>query len=672
MGTVTKRTYCKLCMVHCGLVAELDGERVIRVRGDFDHPLTRGYTCPKGRASGEAHHRPEAITRPLMRKDGALVPVSWDEALDDIAARLKAIVATHGPHSVALNFGSGMGLDSSGYAMQEALHRALGGGPRFSPLTIDGVAKVIAAGAVGGFPGLNPKTDYERTELLLYVGTNPMVSHAHNTGMFNPAQWIKAVTARGAVWTIDPVRTETARFSTRHLAPLPGRDHAILAFLVREVLEGGFAAPAQPVTGLDELRAAVSAYDREHAAGVAGVDPADLAELAATMHRSGKVVVETGTGVTMAASANATQWLAWALMILTGAMNRPGGTWFHPGMLAPFDAFPLPEFDPVTPGPPSRPDVRGVLGEWPCAVLPDEIAAGTVRALFNFGGRLLRTWPDTGALEAALGGLALNVMTEVVANETSAVSTHVLPTKDALERAEFSRWDTLGWNRALQYSEPLVAPMGERRSGWWVVAEIMRRAGLEVPPHVPADDREPGADEAMLASFFTPISACSFAELRSAGYVERPAEFPAAWVDEHVARIGGWRLAPPDLLAQWHALAAADAEALAAPLVLTPRRQRRKVNSALDFLGAEAEALLHPDEAAAYGVADGAMVRLSTASGSIDLVARHDPAVRRGTVSVPHGHGAANVNRLTARHAVDPLGGMAHYSGFAVKIEPLQ
>ena len=85
----TRKTYCKVCMVHCGLEADIEGDRIVKVRGDHSHPLTRGYTCPKGRAIDRLHHHPDAITQPLMRKGGALVEVSWDEALDDIAARLR-------------------------------------------------------------------------------------------------------------------------------------------------------------------------------------------------------------------------------------------------------------------------------------------------------------------------------------------------------------------------------------------------------------------------------------------------------------------------------------------------------------------------------------------------------------------------------------------------------
>jgi len=669
----TKRTYCRVCMVHCGLVVDVDGEQIVKVRGDHEHPLTRGYVCPKGRATGRIHHHPDAITRPLMRKGGALVPVEWDEALDDIAAKLRSIIDARGPNAIGINFGSGLGLDSSGYAMEEALYKALGTPPKFSPLTIDGTSKVMVAGAMGGFIGLNPKTDYQNVDMLLYVGTNPMVSHAHNTGMYNPAVFIRAAAVRGEVWTIDPVFTETAKWSTRHIAPYPGKDYAILAWLAREILKGGPLDPQQPVSGLDRLRAALEGYDRAKAAAIAGVRQEELEELLGAIRRKGRVVVETGTGITMSAGCNLTQWLAWTLMILTGAMNRKGGTWFHPGFLFPFEKFELPVMsDPWTASPTTRPDVAGIIGDWPCAVLPGEIEAGNIRGLMNFGGRLLLTFPDTNVLTAALEKLELNVATEVVANETTPLCTHVLPTKDAVERAEFTRWDTLAWNVSLQYTPALVQPLGERRSAWWAISQIMRRARLPVPEYVPESDREEGADELMLARQFG-RARCGFDQLKAKRYVEFPHELSAPWVDAHFERIGGWRLAPARIVAQWDEMRRADEAQLGRPrpLCYTPRRQRRKLNAQLGFLGEPADIMLHPDDAAARGIADGQRVRVHTDRGEIVLAAKVDARMRKGVTSIPHGHAGANVNYLTSVDAVDPLGGMALYSGVPVEVEAL-
>lgn len=665
----TRRSYCKICTTQCGTVVETRGDRVVKVRGDTAHPLTRGYTCPKGRAAGENHHHPDAIVAPYMRCDGQRIAAGWDAVLDDAAARTRKVMDEHGPGAVGMFFGSGLGMDSSGYRMAEKFHAALGHGPKFSPLTIDGTAKVLVSSLVGGFPGLNPKTDYDNADMLLYVGSNPMVSHGHNTGMYQPAEKIRAVAARGQVWTIDPLFTETARFSTRHIAPLPGRDYAILAWLAREVIDAAMHRPAQAVRGLEPLRAALAPFTRAHAARIADVAEDDLADLLRAVLAADMLVVETGTGVTMADSANLTHWLSWVLMILTGAMNRKGGAWFHPGFLTCFDSFELPILDnPFTPGAPTMPHVSGLLGDWPCAALPGEIEAGNIRAIINFGGSLLRSFPDANRLAPALAKLDALVTFEVVENETTALSTHVLPTRDQLERPEVSLWDTLGFKVAMQYSPAVVPPMGERRAGWWVVAELMRRLNLDVPTHVPADDREPGADEAMLAAHFGPGARCTFEEVAATGYIEKPLEFPAPWVDAHIERFGGWNLAPEPLLAFLGDIHATDLARLESRggLVFISRRQRRKLNASLDFLGAPADLILHPRDAERLGVTHGAPVEVGTGRGTITLVANVSETIRPGVASIPHGHGSANVNLLTDTGVVDPLTGMVRYTGIPI------
>ena len=218
--TRTARTYCRVCTVQCGLVVEIEGERVGRIKGDTAHPASKGYSCPKGRALGQVHHHPDAILHPQMRTDGVLVNSDWDRVLDDLAVKLVAIRDKYGPQSIGIFFGSGLGMDASGYRMAEALLAGLGTPAKFTPMTIDGCAKVLVACMVGGFPGLSPRPDYDRAKCVLMVGVNPMVSHGHNIAMVNPGHILKDVTARGALWVIDPVRTESAVFATGHLAPI--------------------------------------------------------------------------------------------------------------------------------------------------------------------------------------------------------------------------------------------------------------------------------------------------------------------------------------------------------------------------------------------------------------------------------------------------------------------
>jgi anaerobic selenocysteine-containing dehydrogenase len=660
--TRTVRSFCRICTAICGIVVEVAGDRVVRVRGDEDHPLSHGYTCPKGRALPGMHHHPDAIEEPMTRVGGQLRPVAWDACLDDLGERLRTIIDQDGPQAIGVYFGSGLGMDASGYRMMEALFKAIGTPAKFSPLTIDGTAKALVSHLVGGFPGFTSHIDYERATLVLYIGVNPVVSHGHNIALSDPVTAIRALRAHAEVWVLDPRLTETARLATAHLAPRPGTDYAVLAFLIRELLRDGADRDVieHRTVGGDALAGAVEPFGMERAADLAGLSEADLLALLDAVRRAGPVAIHTGTGVTMGAvNGNVTAWLAWVLMIITGAMNRPGGVWFHPGFNIQFDAFELPVLPPGSvfgPGPPSRPETQAFLGEWPCATLPDEIRAGNIRAFLNFGGSILTSFPDVTVLEPALRSLEVLATTEIIANGTTAISTHVLPTKGQLERPDVTLWDFLVPSVCVQHTPAVVAPVGERRSAWWVLAEIGRRLGHDLADANATDDE-------MLAK--TMVAArCSYAEAAETGFVETPFELPAPWVERYLDRSGGWRLAPQILVDQ---LATLEPPA---PLVLVPRRQARKLNAALDFLGETAQVVLHPDDADEAGVVDGQPVVVLSDRGQLTGTAKVDPSMRRGAVSVPHGHHDANVNVLTDKDVVDTVTGMVRYSGVPVTLAP--
>jgi len=659
----TVRSFCRICTAVCGILVEVSGDEVVRVRGDSDHPFSHGYTCPKGRALPQMHHHPDRLERPLMRVDDRLEPTTWEVCLDDLGRRLRVIIESDGPEAIGVFFGSGVGMDAAGYRMSEALYRAIGTPARFSPLTIDGTAKVLVSDQVGGSPGLNPHLDYDGVKLVVYIGVNPVVSHGHTSALPDPVTAIRTLRAQADVWVVDPRRTETARLATHHLAPRPGTDYAVLGFLVRELLRDGADREVleHRTVGSDALAAAISPFTLEHTSRIADVPERELTELLDAVRRAGRVGVVTGTGVTMSASANVTQWLAWALMIVTGSMNRPGGMWFHPGFAHQLESFELPISPPegglFGPGPKTRPESGSFLGEWPCAVLADEIRAGNIRAVLNLGGHLVTAFPDANVLVPALRSLDVLATIEIISNDTTTLSTHVLPTKDQLERADVTLWDSLMPRVAAQHTPPIVEPIGDRRSTWWVLAELGRRLGHDLA----ATSGEEATDDARLASIAAGAR-CTFDDLVAGGWVEKDYDLPAPWVEQHLDRLGGWRLAPQLLVDQLAALAEP------APLVLVPRRQSRHLNSQLDFLGEVAEVIVHPDDATAAGVVDGQEVIVRSAQGELVGVAKVDPSTRAGAVSVPHGHQRANVNLLTCKDDIDPPTGMALYSGIPVSL----
>ena len=275
----TVRSFCRICTSVCGILVDVEGDQVIRVRGDQEHPFSHGYTCPKGRAMGQMHHHPNRLERPRMQIDGRLQETTWDACLDDLGARLKDIIDRHGPDSVGMYFGT---MESAGFRMAEALHAAIGTPAKFSPLTIDGTAKPLISDLVGGFMGLSGRTDLETADFLMLVGVNPVVSHGHAISMPNPTGTVREIARRGQVWVIDPRRTETARLATGHLAPRPSTDYAVLAYLVREMLRDGMKTDV-PVQGLDSLAATVEPFTLEYSAIIADVAQAELTRLCAAV-----------------------------------------------------------------------------------------------------------------------------------------------------------------------------------------------------------------------------------------------------------------------------------------------------------------------------------------------------------------------------------------------------
>jgi anaerobic selenocysteine-containing dehydrogenase len=197
----------------------------------------------------------------------------------------------------------------------------------------------------------------------------------------------------------------------------------------------------------------------------------------------------------------------------------------------------------------------------------------------------------------------------------------------------------------------------------------MRRADLPVANHVPHDPTDENDD--FMQGILLSTARCSWEELKEKRYVEFERELPAPWIDTHFARIGGWQLMPPDIVAQWDRFCTEDEANLGKPwpLVFTSRRQRRKFNGQLDFLGEICDCLINPATAAEHGIADGDRVRVSNKSGEIVVTARVDPDTMPGVCSIPHGHYDANINNLTSTHDMDPLGGMAHYSAVPIAIE---
>ncbi|MGZ4690306.1 MAG: molybdopterin-containing oxidoreductase family protein [Acidimicrobiia bacterium] len=654
-------SYCRICAAACGIVVTVDSQRVLRVRGDADHPVSRGYTCSKGRGLPQWHHAPGRLDRPRVRGRG----VSWDDALGDLADVATANKDAHGPDSVGLYLATGLAYDAAGQVAAGRWLRSIGSAALYSAATVDNAPALVAAELVAGNAMLNPVWDPSAPGLLVLVGTNPVVSHGYGTSLPDPVRHLRDYrTGGGRVWVIDPRRTETAALADEHLAVRPGADVAVLAALVSALLDDG-ADRAELCTGedLDALRIAVAPFTVERAAAAAGVDGRALVRLIAELREHpGRLAVMCGTGTTMSTDGILVEWLRWVLLVLSGSLDRPGGMRFNRGAInrlrPPRDGSPA-----TLPGPSSRPELPRVAGQLPAVALADEIEAGALRVLVVIGGNPITAFPDPDRMRAALGRLDALVVVDVMESELTDIATHVLPATGQLERSDLSIAELTAVRSGLQATSAVVAPAGERRPVWWMLASLARRMGGDL---LAGADPDAMTDDVFLAGLLA-RSPLEPAAVFAAGSRGVDVADERGWVRDTMLTDGRWQIAPAVLLerlASW-----CDPEPA---LVLAPRREMAWSNS-IRYAGEGREPVvrMHPDDAAEVGVADRAEANVTSAHGSITAVVAHDPNVRRGVVSITHGRLDGSPGRLTSvRVGVDPLTTMPQASGVPVTVTP--
>lgn len=442
--------------------------KAVRLVGDPGDPLSEGYTCGKGRASVDMHYAPDRLDVPLVRDTkGALIATTWPAVTEKLADHLRRAIDTHGADSIGAYRGGGWVLDPAGMYASNAFLRAIGTTQLYSAFSIDCPSKMLIPHLVSGV-AMIPQADMERTQLLLFIGVNPVVSHGHATALANPLVRLRRVQARGGrIVVVDPRRTETAALADLHVPIRAGTDPALLAMLVREVLiRGGDTAylgvAAQPDT-VAGLAAAVRLFDVDRTADVCGVPAAVLRELIDIVLAAGRMSIESGTGATMAGIANVTDWLVWSLSAVTGSLDRAGGSLFNPGLMRPLeDSLPA-DRSGTGPRARSRPELpRLTNGELACAVLADEILSGNLRTLFVLGGNPALQFPGTPKLREALKKLDELIVLDVAHTDTTAPATTVLPVTAPFERDDLHTGYLQGVPY-LRYTHAVVPPMAERR-----------------------------------------------------------------------------------------------------------------------------------------------------------------------------------------------------------------
>ncbi len=250
-------------------MATVDDGRLIALRADQEHPVTKGFACHKGIAALDVHDDPDRLSQPLRRApDGTWSAASWDDALGDIARRLQAIIAEHGPDAVAVYTGNPTAFNALGTNAAATLIGMLGTRRTFNSGTQDCANKFVASQAVFGTTTVHPIPDIEHTDLCIIIGENPRASQASFWSISNVMGELRSANGRGArIVFVNPRRVERPERGVGDTIQLqPDTDVYFLAALLREIdALGGFdeAVIARHGAHVDGLRAFIADYPAE-------------------------------------------------------------------------------------------------------------------------------------------------------------------------------------------------------------------------------------------------------------------------------------------------------------------------------------------------------------------------------------------------------------------------
>jgi anaerobic selenocysteine-containing dehydrogenase len=717
-ATVTSTTYltCPLCEATCGLEITLEGDKVVRARGDAEDVFSHGFLCPKGGSLGALHHDSDRLRAPLIRRDGELVEVGWAEAFAEVDRRLVPILAKYGRDAVAVYLGNPSAHNLSAQLYARPLLKALGSRNVFSASTVDQMPKHVSAGHMFGGALTIPVPDLDRTMHLVVLGANPLASNGSLMTAPDARGRLRAIRERGGkVVVIDPRRSRTAEQADEHHFIRPGMDALLLFAIVNVLFDEGLARPGNHLNGVEQLAELADPFTPDAVAPATGIASEQIRRIARELAAAPSAAVYGRIGTTTTAFGTLASWLVDVANALTGNLDREGGAMFPLAAAGQSNSAPSKPRAFATGRWSSR--VLGlpeVLGELPVATLADEIETpgeGQVRALITLAGNPCVSTPNSGRLSTSLEGLDLIVSLDVYVNETTRHADVILPGPSPLERPHYDltlyqlavrnvanwtpaalptdipqEWETLlrlaaiaadqGPDADVAALDALVAEETARRTGVDLtlaservgperLLDLLLRAGpydltladLEAAPH--------GVDLGPL-------------EPRLPGVLRTPS--------------GKVELAPEAIVADVPRLRGELERSRNGGIVLIGRRQQRSNNSWMHNLlplvrGKDrCTAWMHPTDAERLGVADGELARVRSRAGQVEITVEVTPAIMPGVVSIPHGwghdvdgvrlsvataHAGVNSNLLADETLIDPLSGNAVLNGIPVEVEAL-
>ena len=662
------------CPDTCALLTTVENGRAVRVQGNPDHPHTGGVLCTKVSRYAERTHHPERILTPMKRSgpkgSGQFTPVTWDEALADIAARLGAIAARDPQAVLPYSYAGTMGL-VQGESMDRRFFHRLGASllHRSICATAGGEGLVHT---LGGKLGMKVEF-FAEAKLILIWGSNSIGSNLH---FWRLAQQAKRDGAK--LVCIDPRKSETAEKCHAHIQLLPGTDTALAFALMHELIVHGWLDPdylARHTLGWERLRERALQWPPERAAQVCGVPVEQIRELARDYGSTQPAAIRLNYGVQRAhGGANAVRAIA-SLPALTGAWrHRAGGVLLSSSGSFPVDRAAL-----------QRPDL--LAGRSPRTInmvtIGDDLLRPAspgfgpkIEALVVYNSNPVAVAPESGKVVQGFAREDLfTVVLEHFQTDTADYADYVLPATTQLEH-----WDVhLAYGHTdVLLNRPALAPQGQARSNAQIFRDLAAHMGFAEPCFSESDEQLCRQAYGSAVDFDLLLEQ-GFASLPmpDAPFAEGGFPTPSGKCEFFSQRLADQGLDPLPGHVPNHEAAGAST---LYPLAMISPPARNFLNSSFVNLQSlrdiEGRPLLemHPEDAAARGIADGALVRVFNERGSYECHAALNGRARPGVVNGlgvwwrKLGHNGTNVNEVTSQALTDMGAGPTFYD-CAVQVE---
>jgi len=661
-----KVSMCRFCECVCGILVTVENGRTVNAEGDRNHPVSKGYTCGKQMAMVDVTNDPDRIVYPMKRVAGKLEPISWGQALQEIGAKVRELKNSYGPDALGLYMGSPAAVDYATVLFVAAFQGALGIRNAWSAGSQDCQNKFFAAELMFGSFLYHPYPDVERTDCLIILGGNPVVSGGTFINFPRAGKRLKEIDSRGKVYVIDPRRTETARAAGEHIFIRPDTDLFFLMSMLNLIFKDSRydrVAVNRVAEGIEQLEEAVEPYTPKATEKITGIPARKVAEITDNFLSHPRSALYNRLGTDLGTQPTFTDWLVKAVNLVANRLDREGCMIFSKQIVGAGQF--LHRMGARNGMNHSRiggyPSTLPTLNLLPAGVMADEILTpgeGQVRGLFTVSGNPMLTVPNGAHLEKALKKLELFVTIDFYENDTAVHADYVLPAATPLEREGINV--TLGLFQPIPYVQHVkaaVPPRGEAREDWKILRDLIVAARLPAKTS-PAIQKLVGS---------LPFSPRPLAYLYAATKGVNPIKLKK---NPHGVRADGphYNLVLGKKVLTRNGLVNLDPRALPGildqarsrfddlkkkkqkkqpknELLMITARDRRSTNSWVHNCPSMMKnrkgniARIHPEDAERLGIARDDRIRVKNKLGQIELPVKVTDNIMAGVIVVPHGWG---------------------------------